>query len=102
MTLSSQNLRAYLLPRFAEITTADGFFRAALRRRVSGQSWFWALEWNQNFRVAGWVGPSDELPDLFQGLPNLAWYRIDATTRIRPETPLAEDAEDLLFDPVIT
>ncbi|MES2032533.1 MAG: hypothetical protein V4466_00015 [Pseudomonadota bacterium] len=86
--------------RLAEITTADGFFRAALRPGAQGSPWFWALEWNQNLRVVGWIGDPLTPADAFQDLPPLTWHRISSTHRIREETPLAEDAEDLLFDPI--
>lgn len=86
----------------AEITSADGFFRAALRRACNSDSasWFWALEWNQNLRSIGWIGNQADPPPLFLDLPSLIWIQVDANTRIREETPLADEAEDLLFDPV--
>lgn len=92
--------RAHGLPRLAEITTADGFFRAALRRETPGSPWFWALEWNQNIRLAGWIGERHEPPSLFTDLPVLKWRQIGPGLRMREEIPLAETAEDLLFDPV--
>lgn len=92
--------RTYGYARLAEITTADGFFRIALRPGPDGGPWFWALEWNQNLRVVGWIGDPFDPPAPFQNLPPLTWYRTSPTERIRQETPLAKDAEDLLFDPV--
>lgn len=90
--------RAYGLPRLAEITSADGFFRAALRRERPGVPWFWALEWNQNLRVTGWIG--DRRASLFEDLPELGWKPMGEGWRMREEIALPETAEDLLFDPV--
>lgn len=92
--------RAQPLKRLAEITTADGFFRAALRRGISGEPWFWALEWNQNFRICGWIGKPEQPPELYGNLPDPGWVRIDEKNRMRFDVPLADDAEDVLFDPV--
>lgn len=92
--------RARPLPRVVEVTTADGFFRCALRR-VVGSPWFWALEWNKSLRLTGWIGDSQTPPKLFQKLPPLQWMDLGiqegARTRAREEIPLnAED--DVLFD----
>ncbi|QTC88410.1 hypothetical protein [Brevundimonas pondensis] len=92
--------RAHGYVRLAEFTTADGFFRAALRPGPEGDPWFWALEWNQNYRIVGWIGDPFTPPAPFQDLPPLTWHRISPTDRIREEAPLPENAEDLLFDPV--
>lgn len=90
--------RAYDLPRLAEVTSADGFFRAALRRERPGVPWFWALEWNQNLRVTGWIG--DQRAALFEALPEPRWRPTGQGWRVREEIPPPETAEDLLFDPV--
>lgn len=86
--------------RAADVTTADGFFRASLRPGPNGAPWFWALEWNQNLRVVGWIGNPKEPPAPFRELPPLTWHRLRTSDRIRHETPLPYDAEDPLFLPV--
>lgn len=90
----------YALPRLAEFTTADGFFRTAMRRQAPGQPWLWALEWNQNFRVVGWIGERETPPSIFSDLPAPARRERAPDLRSFRQTPLAEIAEDLLFDPV--
>lgn len=86
--------------RVADITTADGFFRASLRPGPDGEPWFWALEWNQNLRVVGWIGDPETPPEPFNDLPTVAWHQLDANNRVRHEIPLPDDAEDLMFLPV--
>lgn len=93
--------RAYVLPRLAEFTTADGFFRTAMRRQAPAQPWFWALEWNQNFRVIGWIGERETPPPIFSDLPSPAWQEKAPGLRDFRQTRLPETAEDLLFDPVL-
>lgn len=92
--------RAHAMDRVAEITTADGFFRAALRKPPGQGPWFWALEWNQNYRVSGWIGNPNEAPPVYRDLPDAGWKVVDERTRMRHERPLDEAEPDLLFDPV--
>jgi hypothetical protein len=37
-------------------TTAGGFFKVAIRRHPQAECWSWALEWNKNYRLAGFFG----------------------------------------------
>lgn len=85
-----------------QITTAEGYFRAIMRRKGgSGSPWFWALEWNKSHRLIGWVGDPFNPPLPFQDLPELDWRDMGmqdgARLRIREETPLS-DEDDILFE----
>jgi hypothetical protein len=78
----------------AIINTANGFFRTICRRRKD--EWFWALEWNKFFRVAGMLVRPERDPELLSDLPDLRWISLSATDRMRTEIPLA-DEDDILF-----
>jgi len=86
-------------PRFFVIT-ADGFYKAWIRRKTDANLWAWALEWNQNFRLAGFFGDEAIARDLVVDLPKLDVSSIHETTskflKVRIETPLSE-GEDRLF-----
>ncbi len=88
-------------PRFLG-TTANGFFRTAIRRHPSAECWSWALEWNKSHRVIGFFGAeqsAQEIVDTLEPL-RLAEFRTGETStlRVRHETQLAEQ-DDVLFDP---
>ncbi|WP_170467170.1 hypothetical protein [Ruegeria arenilitoris] len=87
-------------PCYANISTANGYFKALMKREAPDNEWFWALEWNKSTRVIGCLAPPGELPRLFQGLPELEWKVVTSegsvTHRYREETPLPED-QDTLF-----
>ena len=93
--------RASEIPCYANIETANGFFKAILRREKgkSGE-WFWALEWNKSLRIVGAISPPERHPRIFEDLPSLKWNEIGqldgARTRIRKEVPL-EPERDLMF-----
>lgn len=94
--------RAAEIPEIAGISTANGFFRAVLRREDSpGLPWFWALEWNKSVRLVGWIGDPQAPPATFTDLPDPGWQgwipQADGSRiRTRQEVPL-DEAEDLLF-----
>lgn len=88
----SQRVQAW--PCYANVATANGYFRAIMRR--GEKWWFWALEWNRSVRVVGAIAGEDEMPDIFQNLPPLKWVAFP-TGRIREERPLG-DAPDTLFE----
>jgi hypothetical protein len=79
----------------AAIVSADGYFKATLRRSV--QSWFWALEWNRQLRLFG--GISDSRMPLFEGLPEEKWMPTPQG-RARRQVPL-DPASDRLFAGVV-
>lgn len=81
--------------------TADGFFKALIRRRLGEPPvWSWALEWNQNYRLAGFMGEESTLRGLLADLPDLGMRVLEDSPerrlRFRQEIPLAE-ADDTLF-----
>jgi hypothetical protein len=80
--------------------TAEGFYKLWIRRRLGEPAvWSWAVEWNQNYRLAGFFGDADELRDILKNLPALDMKTIcegpDQWLRMRTEIPLAEG--DTLF-----
>lgn len=54
---------------FANIESAQGYFKAIMR--CSDEGWFWALEWNRQLRLLGGIGR--ERMKLFEGLPSEDW-----------------------------
>lgn len=79
----------------ANISAADGYFRAILKRS-EGQGWFWALEWNRYLRVVGAIVQENESAELFEALPNVEWKPLpNGSGRFRAETPLVEEADHL-------
>ncbi len=82
-------------PCYGNIATANGYFRAILRR--DDKWWFWALEWNRSVRVIGAIASENEVPDIFRDLPKLKWMALpDGSGRMREETPLG-DVPDTVF-----
>lgn len=78
----------------ANVTSADGYFRATMRRHEI-QGWFWALEWNKFLRVVGAI-VGNQIP-LFENLPDEEWRLMpDGKRRFKAEMPLA-DGDDVLF-----
>ena len=81
---------------------AEGFFKLWIKRKSdSDRIWAWALEWNRNFRLAGFFGdPSyydqltEAVPPLEMGDPHRDGNQI---FRAREEVSLAPE-EDHLFD----
>ncbi len=93
--------RASGIPCYANIETANGFFKAIMRRgKGDNGEWFWALEWNKSLRVVGGISQPNTIPAIFEDLPSLDWTDIGiqdgARTRVREETPL-DSGQDILF-----
>lgn len=90
--------RAAAWPCYAKIDTAQGFFRAIMRRSErDDDGWFWALEWNNSVRLVGAIISPDLTSPIFQNLPSLGWQVLpNGTDRIRQDVPLSE-ADDTLF-----
>ncbi len=79
---------------------ADGFYKAWIRRRSGVPAvWGWALEWNLNFRLAGFFGEDQALRELAAEAPKLAFEMLHEEPgvflRYRTETPLAASADQL-------
>ncbi len=80
----------------ANIVSADGYFKATLRR--SDEVWFWALEWNRQLRLVG--GISLSRMTVFDGLPDEKWIQ---TPEGRARQHVARDVEsDRLFTGVVS
>lgn len=75
----------------ANIDSAQGYFKAILRR--NDQGWFWALEWNRYLRLLGGIG--DKRMRLFDGLPDEGWTATPKG-RMRRNVPL-DPLHDILF-----
>ena len=76
----------------ANVTSADGYFKAIFRRHEL-EGWFWAFEWNKHLRVLGSIAHGRA--ELFDGLPNEGWF--NAGGRLLREAVLLDEAEDRLF-----
>ncbi len=77
----------------SHIDTAEGFFKAMIRRSPTEPDLFaWALEWNKNLRVIGFLGAEKLAQDACN---SLVWSPRDKPYRV--ETPMPADAEDVLF-----
>ena len=93
--------RAKEIPCYANIETANGFFKVIMRRsREPRGEWFWALEWNKNFRLVGAITNPATVPAIFRDLPPLTYHNLGvqegAKTRMREDVPLIGE-EDILF-----
>lgn len=93
--------RAKEIPCYANIDTANGFFKIMMRRAENqDEGWFWALEWNNNYRLVGAIGKPDEIPYIFRDLPNFKYIdlgiRDGVRTRMRENISLSA-ADDILF-----
>ncbi len=80
--------------------TANGYFKAMIRKHPSANCWSWALEWNKNYRVVGFFGEIEAAKAVAAGLPKLEMSTLaegpDKYIHLRTETPLNEE-EDNLF-----
>jgi hypothetical protein len=81
---------------------ADGFYKVWIRKRPGDPAvWAWALEWNCNFRLAGFFGDEPTLRALLEGAPKLSIHTLHEAPGValhyRQETSLSE-ADDHLFD----
>lgn len=80
--------------------TADGFFRSIIRKHPSEECWSWALEWNKNYRLIGFIGSQAPVEGIVSTLTHSKIVHIDtganSWVRFRAETQIA-DEEDCLF-----
>jgi hypothetical protein len=81
-------------------TSADGYFKVAIRKHRSEICWSWALEWNRQFRVVGFFGNRSVAEAVAQKFLHLEKRTIYQNGRdwikMRNEQPLA-DQHDILF-----
>jgi len=82
------------------VSTADGFFKAAIRRHAEVACWSWALEWNMKYRIVGFFGDRATAETIIFGLPKPEVKSISEGSnffvRYHVEMPLSEN-EDKLF-----
>lgn len=84
------------------VITADEHFKLWIRKKEEdGKAWAWAIEWNKNYRLVGFVGEPAELQAERDAVPPLEMQSLyenpDRYLRMRTETPLAPE-KDTLFD----
>jgi hypothetical protein len=80
--------------------TAEGYFALFIRRGPSRAVWSFALEWNESYRIVGYLGDEATLLAMRDDLPLLPTTMTplggEDWVRWRAETPLAEE-DDILF-----
>ncbi len=77
----------------SHIVTAEGFFKVMIRRSDTEPDLFaWALEWNKNMRVLGFLGKEQAARDAYGALP---WP--PRSKGYRKENPMPCEVEDTLF-----
>ena len=79
----------------ANIVSAQGYFKAILRR--SENEWFWALEWNKYLRIFG--GISGNRINVFDNLPDEGWFPSNSG-RMRKNVPINLE-NDFLFNGIV-
>ncbi len=86
-------------PRFLGIG-ADGFFKVILRRHPSEVCWSWGLEWNQKYRIVGFLGEQEPAQEIVNTFPPLGVKTLaqdsNSYIKIKEERPLEEE-NDTLF-----
>lgn len=74
---------------------AEGYFKASIRRNPESISWSWAMEWNNNIRLIGFMGERNSVEALIRQFPALRVSLISdntsGITRSRREVPPAEE-----------
>jgi hypothetical protein len=82
------------------VSTADGYFRAAIRKHPAEECWSWAVEWNSCYRLVGFFGDEKVALALISQMPKLQVHSVlesdRDSIRVRADTPISED-EDVLF-----
>jgi hypothetical protein len=80
---------------------AQGYFKLSLRRNPVVECWSWALEWNHNTRVIGFLGNADAIRDSTERLQHPGRHVIQTSDgsvlTLRDEIPL-EESNDALFN----
>lgn len=94
--------RSESLSCYANINTANGYFKAILKRDESDESgWFWALEWNKSYRIVGYISHPDVVPQMFKELPELDWCNVGKNVRKRLEMSLNPENDRLFRQEVV-
>jgi hypothetical protein len=87
-------------PRLYLHISPHSFFSAVLRKHPTDACWSWALEWNHNYRLLGFLGDRKVATALIEGFQppqsHLLYRDKKRTVVFRPEITL-EEGDDLLF-----
>lgn len=79
---------------------ASEFFRCSIKRHPAAECWAWALEWNHQHRLAGFLGDRNAAQAVVDGIPAEERKQIslapDRYIRFRQDVQLA-DSDDILF-----
>jgi len=79
---------------------ANEFFRCSIKRHPTAECWSWALEWNHQHRIAGFVGDRNAAQAISDSLPPEELKQLDLgpnrCVRFREDVPLSE-TDDILF-----
>ncbi|HEX5184655.1 MAG TPA: hypothetical protein VFW19_16085 [Allosphingosinicella sp.] len=83
------------------VAAADGYFRHTMHRRLDGNLWAWAVEWNERMRVFGVYGAQAARNEFLERMPairpDLGYGDTTNGFFMRWETALP-DEDDVLFD----
>lgn len=81
------------------VTTADGYFKAAIRRHPNHTVWSWAVEWNKGYRLVGFIGEPLRIKVLTDDLLKLKMTAVNDADgnniRFRAEQPISDEADKL-------
>jgi hypothetical protein len=79
---------------------AGGYFKVAVRKHPDKHVWSWALEWNQNFRLIGYLGNDEDVDPEFDRLDKVTVRQMSqadgSVIRLRGEVELGPD-QDRMF-----
>ncbi len=79
---------------------ANQFFHCSIKRHPTAECWAWALEWNHQHRLAGFLGDRIAAQVIANDIPAEELNQISLAPnrfiRFRQDVPLA-DADDILF-----
>ena len=82
------------------LNSASGYYRAIIRRHPSLVCWSWAVEWNDAYRLVGFLGEEPAAQSVANLLPRIPVRLLkqgqNRWLRFRTEEPLGE-SEDTLF-----
>ncbi len=88
------------------VTTASGYYRAVIRRHPSAECWSWAVEWNDCYRLVGFLGEVEPAKVIAAGFPALPVHSVaeapNRWLRYRAEEPLPEHEDTLFYVPTET
>jgi len=87
-------------PRLYLHISPHSFFSAVIRKHPADPCWSWALEWNRNYRLTGFLGErkvAATLVEQFEAPRTHLLYRDQKSAlAVRPEIALEEQA-DIMF-----